>query len=114
MNAQEIFDIVVTHLRKQGCKSFDDEKDCCMYRGPNGTKCAAGCLIPDDVYDPMFEMTVWSGVELDSARAYIGEEHTMLIERLQKVHDDHTPSVWEDYFQSVADDFNLTYTPPVV
>ena len=26
-----------------------------MYRGDNGTKCAAGCLIPDSKYEPRFE-----------------------------------------------------------
>lgn len=27
----------------------------CQYRGPNGTKCAIGHLIPDEMYDPVFE-----------------------------------------------------------
>lgn len=27
----------------------------CAYRGLNGTTCAVGCLIPDEMYDPIFE-----------------------------------------------------------
>lgn len=27
----------------------------CLYRGPNGTKCAIGLIIPDEEYDPEFE-----------------------------------------------------------
>ena len=49
MNAQEIFDKVATHLSKQGHRAFDD--NACMYRSPNGDKCAMGCLIPDEEYN---------------------------------------------------------------
>jgi hypothetical protein len=27
----------------------------CLYRGPNGEKCAAGTLIPDDLYNPLMD-----------------------------------------------------------
>ena len=27
----------------------------CLYRGPNGLKCYIGHLIPDELYDPLFE-----------------------------------------------------------
>lgn len=33
----------------------DHEVFVCKYRGENGTKCAVGCLIPDDLYDPSME-----------------------------------------------------------
>lgn len=51
---QETFNIVYNAILKQGCLSLDD-KGYCLYRGPNGTKCAAGHLIPDDKYDPKME-----------------------------------------------------------
>lgn len=31
------------------------EAEGCVYRGPNGTKCAFGVLIPDDLYEKSFE-----------------------------------------------------------
>lgn len=51
-NAQEIFDFVVTHLAKQGCRSVGTY---CLYRGPNKTMCAFGCLIPDNLYQFQME-----------------------------------------------------------
>lgn len=55
MTAQEIFNTVYTHLLKQNAKSNgeftrihpDGEKEKvvnCVYRNPDGLKCAAGCL----------------------------------------------------------------------
>lgn len=56
MNAQEIFDTVFTKLYEQGKQSVDPElPHTCMYRGPDGMKCAAGFLIPDELYRPEME-----------------------------------------------------------
>ena len=57
---QEVFDIVSKHLLKQNERSgFSD--DSCSYRGPNGLKCAAGILIPDEEYTfDSFEGKDWS------------------------------------------------------
>lgn len=54
MTAQEIFDKVATHLATQKVASFERFQGC-LYRGPNGTMCAVGCLIPDSAYSPDFE-----------------------------------------------------------
>lgn len=51
MNKQEFFDAVVTGLIKQGAPSHSVEDQSCMYRGPNGLKCAIGLLIPDEEYE---------------------------------------------------------------
>lgn len=51
MNAQEIFDKVVNHLRKQGHRSLSEDGRC-LYRGSNGDKCAIGCIISDEDYQP--------------------------------------------------------------
>jgi hypothetical protein len=51
---QEIFDIVSKHLLTQNCQSFDDNERS-MYFGPWGRKCAIGCLIPPEHYDPKIE-----------------------------------------------------------
>jgi hypothetical protein len=59
MTNQDIFDTVAIHLIKQGKKSADANGDC-LYRSPEGLKCAVGCLIPDEVYDPEMEERVIS------------------------------------------------------
>lgn len=54
MNNQEAFDLMVNHLITQGRAAADDNGEC-LYRGPEGTKCAVGILIPDDKYTPAME-----------------------------------------------------------
>lgn len=45
---QDFFDRSAGGVIAQGCKSAHSVG--CLYRGPNGTKCAIGHLIQDDVY----------------------------------------------------------------
>lgn len=54
MTGQEIFDTVARHLFKQGHQAIGDD-GMCAYRGIGGDKCAVGCLIPDEFYDPFIE-----------------------------------------------------------
>lgn len=54
MTKQEILDKVAAHFaiqRRPAITVFGH----CVYRGPDGLKCAIGALIPDDLYDPRFE-----------------------------------------------------------
>lgn len=46
MDKQATFNKVVTALIAQGCRSSDGTR--CLYRGPNGTKCAIGLLVDDE------------------------------------------------------------------
>ena len=70
MTLQEIYDKVKAHLIAQGrpamCVLTGEEGytgatgspirgEVCMYRAPDGAKCAAGCLIPDEKYHPSME-----------------------------------------------------------
>lgn len=65
MTEQEIFDKVLNHLRQQGCQARDSTR--CLYRGANGTKCAAGVLIDDEDYDASFEgQQIWSVLRSDT------------------------------------------------
>lgn len=48
LSKQEIFDRTAAHLLAQG-EPASISGDC-MYRTPNGLKCAVGALIPDEVY----------------------------------------------------------------
>lgn len=53
MTLQEIYSTVRQHLLTQNARSAKNGN--CLYRGPNGTKCAAGALIPDEIYTPSIE-----------------------------------------------------------
>ena len=61
MDKQQLFDTCVDHLFAQRTRSFDIEREICMYRGPNGTKCAVGALIKDEYYSEEME-----GLTVDS------------------------------------------------
>ena len=56
---QEIFDKVVNHMLTQNKRSAKERphlgSQACLYRGPNGLKCAVGCLIPDSEYSTAFD-----------------------------------------------------------
>ena len=113
MTSQEVFDQVVTHLRKQECKAEDNHSSLCMYRTQGGLKCAAGCLINDDEYAPWMERRLIGNVltHPNTPKSLVDrlEEHGNLIMRLQNVHDDYQPTQWEPKFQKVAEDFGLKY-----
>lgn len=122
VSKQEIFDFVVAHLRNQKVKSeqWDENKrdDVCVYRGPNGTMCAAGCLISDDEYHPDFESksatyvvsrifaTKW--LELTPDICY--KAH--FLRELQTIHDSGEPRDWEAMFRDAAHHEGLEYTAP--
>lgn len=112
MTHQETFDIVVNPLRKQGCRSLNNQ--CCVYKGSDGTKCAAGCLIPDRLYDPVYEgATILDKNDKARLVGRIIEEQghdLLLVRRLQRVHDLYSPvDQWEREFVIVAEEFGLEY-----
>lgn len=49
------FEQVAKHLFKQGVQAVNKSGTNCVYRGPNGLKCAIGALIHDDEYNPCME-----------------------------------------------------------
>jgi hypothetical protein len=50
MDTQAVVEKVLKHLWDQGRVSYDPSLNGCAYRGEDGTKCAIGILIPDDIY----------------------------------------------------------------
>lgn len=102
-DAQTIFSLVKEHARKKepslvGCLCL------CRYRGPNGRKCFAGVLIPDEVYQSRFEEKCWSTLVLTEN---FPKEHAGLIIRLQDVHDVEIPDEWDTKLAEVAAEFGL-------
>ena len=113
---QQIFNIVVKHLRKQGKPALNtpDHLPRCLYRSPDGLKCAAGCLIPDDKYTPSLE-----GRLNETHYKIIGENlgftltetEINLIRDLQNIHDNVAVHSWESGFKNIAIEFKLRYYP---
>lgn len=103
MTPQEIFDTVATHLFTQGVMAVNtslipdsDGTAKCAYRGDNGVKCAAGCLIPDELYKPemenkrFFAFFDYGGADLTQNRFDLPEwmrQNIHLIGALQCIHD---------------------------
>lgn len=114
MNFQEIFNKVVTHLRAQNCKSYLNYKGC-RYRGPNGTMCAVGCLIPNDIYSTAMEGGIISHIigHFDFPLWMRDEETLGFLMELQNIHDNFAVENWESQFQSIATNHGLTL-PSVV
>ena len=80
MTDQEIFDKVWAHIIAQGVPSMNGEGRC-LYRGPNGTKCAAGIFLPDDA-------RVWEGFPWDELpHGELGTPDNDIIQDLQYCHD---------------------------
>jgi hypothetical protein len=108
MTNQEAFDRVVRHLLKQGRKAADSD-GVCRYRGPDGTSCAVGCLIPDEEYSPLME-----GKAVDSASMRqrmppsLVDLNERLLLSLQRVHDQKSPGNWLGELERVAEQFGLT------
>jgi len=109
---QEIFTQVATHLLTQNAKSLalvnltSDEKSC-AYRGDNGMKCAAGCLIADEEYNPaMMEGNSWYWIS-DELGLNTMDERTLIISALQNVHDQYAPDSWRDMLQRIAHEYKL-------
>jgi hypothetical protein len=104
--AQEVFDHVADHMLRQGVKS-QNEWGNCLYRGPNGLMCAAGCLIGDDEYNPDMdseEQNTWSSM---IEREFAPETHHELISTLQLIHDSAPPEYWSKMLIEAATYRNL-------
>lgn len=113
-------DHVAAQLLKQGRRSTSNGHDC-VYRAPDGCKCAAGHLIDDQFYHPSFERRavpqpfssmgdahktmveafVNSGVDLHDREVY------HLVHALQRVHDGYEPNQWRRKLHDVARRFNI-------
>jgi hypothetical protein len=105
--AQEVFDQVAKHLLEQGKRSMKlnvYKAEICLYRGPEGTMCAAGCLISDNEYKDDMEGGSWENLV---KYGYTPETHKDLISYLQRVHDQREPSTWREGLLNLCQRFDL-------
>jgi hypothetical protein len=115
--AQEVFDFVANHLLTQNKKSTDSFNNC-VYRSqekPDGTvfMCAAGCLLSDGQYMPQMEGHGWGTALIRIPPSHgLSSTHENLIVRLQLLHDGNNPSEWTSALKHLADQEDLTFSPP--
>lgn len=105
--AQKVFDIVKVHLLTQNKRSAI-EGSCCYRSWGEGKelKCAAGVLIPEEIYSPGLEGSSWHN--LVTRNGFPPEHHDLICE-LQSIHDFVLPIDWEEHLMYIADQFNLKY-----
>jgi hypothetical protein len=106
MTPQEIFDTVSEHLLKQGRRSIKYGE--CMYRGPRGMKCAAGAIIPDDLYLETFESRAPTSSNIIDRMPAWWAENIDLICQLQRLHDFFDPYFWREELIMIAATHNLS------
>ena len=107
MTRQETFDTVARHLLAQGCRSVNGEGNC-QYRGTDGTKCAAGVLIPDEDYSPDMEGKLTCPHTLIGYfLAGLGYDLELVV-ALQRVHDYWPVEEWRDGLHAVAKKHGLS------
>ena len=118
MTDQEVFDKVVTALRKQGRRSSMMQphpeygsQEICRYRGPRGVKCAAGHLIPDELYDEEMEGKDWNSIVENWPSIAALNLPTDLVSEFQYIHDHHSIGDWETFWGVLAEKYSLAYTP---
>jgi hypothetical protein len=111
---QAVFRFVAEHLLQQRRKSqaqpSEGERDAfCLFRGPGGRMCAAGCLVPDSDYDPEWEQDGEIGTWSNPVTDYFtqrGFDLDLLLE-LQKIHDNTEVADWPRELQTTAEAFGF-------
>lgn len=108
---QEVFDIVANHLLTQNARA-NISSGPCLYRAPNGCKCAFGILIPDSIYHPSMEFRSAISVIREYAEAFhsIGIndiDHGLLCNSLQHIHDSVPVSAWKEELKACANFYSL-------
>ena len=112
MTKQEIFNIVAAHLMKQGCISVSS-LNYCVYRNPEGLRCAVGCLITDDEYDPAMDdrgIAGETGVRYLIEKGLLPERlipHADFLVELQCIHDTVPVACWKAELLEAARDHGL-------
>ena len=105
MNRRVIYETVRQHLLTQRAKSQTGGD--CLYRGPNGLKCAIGCLIPDEVYKPDMESLDVMGMLKLWPNHPFSDIRDLFLRDLQCIHDNLEPEYWTSALDDFAHRYNL-------
>lgn len=118
LTEQEVFNKVWDHLNLQGKAAVNGPR--CRLRAADGTSCAVGCFIPDNVYDPLMD-TVGGVLSLFQCYPNLAEHlglvgHTELLLCLQSAHDNELRckgvKAWRERMLAVAS-FSKLIVPPL-
>jgi len=111
MDKQKVFNKVKKHLLTQKKQSFDLDNNQCLYRGPNNTKCAIGCLIPNRLYREAIEGSGVYGTKvkkiLRKVFGKLSDEDTFFLTSLQEIHDYSAVRSWNSRLKSFAKNSGL-------
>jgi len=112
---QAWFNTIYLGLNSQGFRQSSND-DICMYRGPDGLKCAVGWLIPDDQYTSDMEghsiySKMFHSIIFNEKYVYVGEpKHGWLLflSELQMAHDcTQAPQQRREELEVIAKSHNL-------
>ena len=109
MNTQEAFHAMVQHLREQGMRS-ETGSSVCVYRHPDGLRCAIGAIIPDELYAEDFEGRTVDALlrETPALQALLQNVDRKVLADMQDIHDFTDPRYWEESFEELAREARLT------
>lgn len=108
LSRQDVFNTVYTHLLTQGARSIDGFGEC-LYRAPDGRRCAAGVLIADRFYHPSMEgISARVEVVVDALKkSGVASEDIELVQDLQDLHDDIPVEDWQEELERIAKKYEL-------
>lgn len=115
MSAVELIKDVKEFLLAQNQQSLEGSW-ICKYRGENNTKCAVGCLIPNDLYDQSFEgktaKALFKFNKFLPVKKVIIEKYNVrglklvnLLTHLQKIHDLDSVLDWGKRFDELIEKY---------
>lgn len=111
---KEAFETMAEHLMTQGKKCEDPSRlvstpGRCLYRGPDGMKCAIGILIDDNEYHISLEFQAASDIDVVEALDASGWPTDMdsleIYDRMQEVHDDFFVFEWPEKIEKIKDEY---------
>ncbi len=111
---QEVFNRVWQNFVVEKAPQSKSEGYYCLYRGPDGKKCAAGLLIPDELYQPGFEKRRFSTLPYNITGLVLSPD---FVDYVQQAHDDPQESTFstdiEARLRRLAAEFRLSVPEPV-
>ena len=118
MGVTQLISDVKAHLLEQGCRStkpgkYEGSNQDCMYRGPNGTKCGIGFLIPDELYDVKMEGYAAEQIVKDYPLIHSAIVHNyghdsvdnQVLSEIQEIHDFVDIGSWEEALDELIDEY---------
>lgn len=105
---QVAFATVVTHMLDQGKAAIDVDGACVYWNQDTGMKCAIGCLIKEEDYNPDMEENGVEGlIRLNLLPEYLKSVDLHLLCDLQSVHDAADINGWLGQLTKLATKYNL-------